>query len=54
MPRLAISITLGILTSAFGCYLAQHFIPAGTPRLLAEVLAVISGLAPVALYRDRP
>ena len=52
MQRLVISITLGILVAAFGCWLAQNLIPAGTPRLVAEVLAVVGGLAPMALYKE--
>lgn len=53
MSRFAINLVIGILVSSVGCWLAQQFIPAGAPRLIAEVLAVCAGLSPMALGRDR-
>lgn len=53
--RFLVSMVIGLLVAALGCYLATALIPGGPPRLIAQVLSVILGLGPAATsgLRDR-
>lgn len=38
-----LSIVGAVLVAALGCWLAANFIPAGTPRVIAQVASVLAG-----------